>query len=147
SEVERLGRVAHLSASGADIDDVIESVRTEVTHLLLLEDCVYEPGEHGGLPLLGRRGVLEEAEFVAWGEFVLPTGGIEVPVRGRGHDFGRLVLYAHPSTPASLEKRSVAVALADELALTLAAGRELRAYHVVAAVDVDDFAGGGGEEV
>jgi K+-sensing histidine kinase KdpD len=121
SEVQRLGRVAELSTAGAGVSDVIEAVQTEMRELLALEDCVWEPDGKGALPRLGRRGALEDAELVAWGELVLPTGGVEVPVRGRGRQFGRLVLYARPATPASLEKRLVAVVLADELGLTLAA--------------------------
>jgi hypothetical protein len=41
---------------------------------------------------------------------------------GRGRELGRLVLYASEATRASLEKRLVAVAIADELGLTLASG-------------------------
>ena len=54
------------------------------------------------------------------GEFLLPTGGVEVAVRGRGRDYGRLVLYAADATRAPIEKRLVAVAIADELGVTLA---------------------------
>ena len=46
--------------------------------------------------------------------------GVEVPVMGRGTERGRLVLYAPEATRAPLEKRLVAVAIADELGLTLA---------------------------
>ena len=54
----------------------------------------------------------------------MPTGGVEVPVMGRGRELGRLVLYALEATRASLEKRLVAVAIADELGLTLASGTQ-----------------------
>jgi K+-sensing histidine kinase KdpD len=121
SEIDRLARIAEMSAAGESVDDVIAAVQAELHDLLALEACTWEPGEHGGLPRLGRHGALEDTHLVAWGEFVLPTGGVEVPVRGRGRDFGRLVLYARPATPASLESRQVAVALADELGTTLAA--------------------------
>ena len=42
---------------------------------------------------------------------------------GRGRELGRLVLYAGEATRASLEKRLVAVAIADELGVTLATVR------------------------
>jgi hypothetical protein len=41
-------------------------------------------------------------------------------VVGRGHEYGRLVLVASTSVRASLQKRLVAIAIADELGLTLA---------------------------
>lgn len=75
-----------------------------VGYLLALEACTWEPGEHGGLPRLGRHGALEDTHLVAWGEFVLPTGGVEVPVRGRGRDFGRLVLL-RPSRDARVARK------------------------------------------
>ena len=43
-------------------------------------------------------------------------------VRGRGRNYGRMVLYATGDTVAPLEKRLVAVAIADELGVTLATG-------------------------
>jgi Domain of unknown function (DUF4118) len=121
SELDRLVRVAELSARGADVDDVVSSARAELIGLFGLEDCIYEAERSGPeLPRLGNRGALEGTKLVAWGEFLLPTGGVEVAVRGRGHELGRLVLYAADATRASLEKRLVAIAIADELGLTLA---------------------------
>jgi hypothetical protein len=123
SELERLLRVAELSAHGADLDDVVMSARAELIGLFDLDECVYQAERSGPeLPRLGNRGALEGARLVAWGDFVLPTGGVEVPVMGRGRELGRLVLYAAEATRASLEKRLVAVAIADELGLTLASG-------------------------
>jgi len=120
SELDRLVRVAELSADGADVDDVVMSARAELIGLFGLDECVFEPEPSGDLPRLGPRGALENAKLVSWGDFILPTGGVAVPVRGRGRDLGRLVMYAEPATRASLEKRLVAVAIADEVGLTLA---------------------------
>jgi hypothetical protein len=121
SELDRLLRIGELSARGADIDDVVSATRAELIGLFGLDDCVYEPRRAGpALPRLGHRGALEGTQLVAWGEFVLPTGGVEIPVRGRGLERGRVVLFAAEATSASLEKRLVAVAIADELGLTLA---------------------------
>ncbi len=123
ADIGRLVRVAELSARGADADDVVSSVRAEMIGLFDLVDCVYEPAPTGTpLPRLGERGALEATPLVVWGDFVLPTGGVEIAVRGRGRDLGRLVLYAHDATAASIEKRLVAVGMADELGLTLASG-------------------------
>jgi len=123
SELDRLLRVAELSARGADVDDVVMSARAELIGLFGLDECVYQAERSGPeLPRLGNRGALEGARLVSWGDFLLPTGGVEVPVMGRGEELGRLVLYAAEATRASLEKRLVAVAIADELGLTLASG-------------------------
>ena len=120
-EIERLVRVAELSARGADVDDVVMSARAELIGLFGLHECVYQAERSGPeLPRLGNRGALEGSPMVLWGEFLLPTGGVEVPVMGRGRELGRLVLYAGEATRAPLEKRLVAVAIADELGLTLA---------------------------
>ncbi len=123
SELDRLLRVVELSARGGDADDVVLSARAELIGLFGLDECVYQPDRSGPeLPRLGNRGALENTRLVSWGEFLLPTGGVEVPVMGRGRELGRLVLYAGEATRAPLEKRLVAVAIADELGLTLATG-------------------------
>jgi len=127
ADIGRLARVADLSAKGADVDDVVSSVRAELIGMFNLVDCVYEPAPTGTpLPRLGERGALEGTPLVVWGDFVLPTGGVELPVRGRGRDLGRLILYTYDATPASVEKRLVAVAIADELGVTLASGSATR---------------------
>jgi hypothetical protein len=120
SELDRLMRIADMSARGADADDVVLSARAELIGLFDLDECTYEAEPSGELPSIGSRGALENTRLVSWGDFVLPTGGVELPVRGRGRDLGRLVLYAEPATRAPLEKRMVAVAIADEVGLTLA---------------------------
>jgi hypothetical protein len=121
SELDRLLRVGELSARGADIDDVVSAARAELIGLFGLDECVYQAERSGPeLPRLGNRGALEGTQLVSWGDFLLPTGGVEIPVMGRGRELGRLVLYAAEATRAPLEKRLVGVAIADELGLTLA---------------------------
>ncbi len=121
SELDRMYRVADMSSRGADVDDIVSSAQAELIGLFGLVDCVYEPSpSEAELPSLGQRGALENARLVASGDFLLPTGGVEVPVKGRGHEYGRLVLYAAESTRAPLQKRLVAVGIADELGAALA---------------------------
>jgi hypothetical protein len=121
SELDRMYRVADLSSRGADVDDVVSSARAELIGLFGLVECVYEPVPSGPeLPRLGHRGALEHARLVASGDFLLPTGGVEVPVRGRGQEYGRMVLYAGELTRAPLQKRLVAVGITDELGAALA---------------------------
>jgi hypothetical protein len=120
AELDRLYRVAELSAHGADREDVVSAARAELIGLFELVDCVYEEEVSGPpLPRLGHGGALENARLVAMGDFLLPAGGVELPVSGRGREIGRLVLYAGELTRAPLQKRLVAVAIADELGMTL----------------------------
>ena len=122
SDFDRLYQVIDLAARGADIDDVVLSARAEMIGLFGLVDCIFETSpSDSALPRLGVRGAIEGAQLVATHtDFLLPPGGVEIPVVGRGHEYGRLVLFASDSVRASLRKRLVAVAIADELGLTLA---------------------------
>jgi K+-sensing histidine kinase KdpD len=122
ADFDRLYRVIELAARGGDVEDVVSSARAELIGLFDLVDCVFEttPSE-SALPRLGIRGAIEGAQLVATHtDFLLPPGGVEIPVFGRGREFGRLVLYASESVRASMQKRLVAIAIADELGVTLA---------------------------
>jgi Domain of unknown function (DUF4118) len=122
SDFDRLYRVIELAARGGDIEDVVSSARAELIGLFGLADCAFEssPSE-SALPRLGIHGAIEGAQLVAsHTDFLLPPGGVELPVVGRGHEYGRLILFASESVRASLQKRLVAVAIADELGITLA---------------------------
>jgi hypothetical protein len=122
TDLDRLYRVIELAARGGDIEDVVSSARAELIGLFGLLDCAFEtsPSETS-LPRLGIRGAIEGAPLVATHtDFLLPPGGVELPVVGRGQEFGRLVMFAGESVRASLRKRLVAVAIADELGITLA---------------------------
>jgi Domain of unknown function (DUF4118) len=122
ADLDRLYRVIELAARGGDIEDVVSSARAELIGLFGLIDCAFENTEsESSLPRLGIRGALEGAQLVATHtDFLLPPGGVELPVVGRGRVYGRLVLFASESVRASLQKRLVAVAIADELGITLA---------------------------
>jgi len=121
SDLDRLTRVIEVAARG-DIDDVVSSARAELIGLFGLIDCVFETGQtQAALPRLGIHGAIEGAPLVTdYSDFLLPPGGIELAVVGRGRDFGRLVLFASESVRAPLQKRVVAVAIADQLGITLA---------------------------
>jgi len=123
SGLDRLCRVVEIAARRGDIDDVISSARAELIGLFGLVGCTFEVDHPGGeLPRLGIRGTLEGTPLVAaHNEFVLPSGGVAIEVTGRGVDFGRLVLFAAEPVRASLQKRAVAVAIADQLGIALAA--------------------------
>jgi hypothetical protein len=122
SGLDRLCRVIEIAARAGDIEDVISSARAELIGLFGLVDCTFEPDHPGGeLPRLGLHGALEGASLVATHtDFMLPSGGVEIAVAGRGIRFGRLVLFAGESARASLQQRAVAVAIADQLGVALA---------------------------
>lgn len=122
-EVAALHRVAELAAAGDGVDDIADAVCREITELLELETCRFERPPHGPpLPRLERGGaVVGGTRRLVGGEFALPTEGVELPVLGRGQQYGRLVLVPKPGTGASIEERAVAVALSDQLGAALAA--------------------------
>jgi hypothetical protein len=122
SDLDRLVRVIDIAAHQGDIEDVVSSARAELIGLFGLVDCVFESGPaHPEMPRLGIHGTIEGTPLVAaHTDFLLPPGGVEIEVIGRGIDFGRLVMFAGEPVRASLQKRAVAVAIADQLGITLA---------------------------
>ena len=122
-EIARLHRVAELVAGEAAAEDVVHAVQAELIGLLSLRDCRYEAAPaSSGLPRLERNGSIA-GDHRRWidGEFTLPPQGAEIPVLGRGREFGRLVLEPDLSVGVSIEERVVAVALADQLGAAFAA--------------------------
>jgi len=119
-----IASVSELAASGTPALDVIERARTELIALLDLRACRYEPGlpersrlriEHNGQVLLGGK---------LWGvhEMGLPGPELDLLVQARGQSLGRFVLNPTPGLPVSLQRRVVAVAIADQV------GSALRPY-------------------
>jgi hypothetical protein len=105
------------------------SVRAELIDLLGLRDCHWEPGTPpADLPTLRNTGWLEADTIHRFrGDgFELPEGGFALPVRAHAHVLGHLFCLPAGFRGISLEQRRVAVALADELGLALAAGGEGR---------------------
>jgi Domain of unknown function (DUF4118) len=121
-EIARLHRIAEEVAAGRSADDVLVSVRGELTQLLSLRTCDFEPPPFGvPLPRLERNGSIDTPHRrFARGEFTLPEEGVEIPVLGRGR-LGRLVVVPEPDVGVSLEERVVAIAISDQLGAALAA--------------------------
>jgi hypothetical protein len=122
SEIARLHRVAELAAGGASAEELQSAVERELVELLDLRDCFFEPPPVGRpLPRLERNGAVTGVSTMRFSgdEFVLPPE-IELPVLGRGRQVGRFVLVSSPTAGASLEERTVAVALSDQLGAVLA---------------------------
>jgi len=113
--------LSELVASGAPAQDVIERARSELVDLLHLRSCRYDSGsserpmlriEHDGQVILGGR---------VWGveQMGLPGPEIELLVQGRGQTLGRFVIKPTPGLPVPLQRRVVAVALADQVGSVL----------------------------
>jgi hypothetical protein len=118
---ERVHRVAELAASGAPIDELTRAVETELTELLGLLECHYEPGPSTTkMPAIGRNGSVEGGQR-RWmlGDLSLPTEGTEIRVLGRGRDFGRVVLVPDWDVGVSIQQRRLAVAITDQLGAAL----------------------------
>jgi hypothetical protein len=122
-EVWRIHRVAERAARGEEAVEVIRAAQDELTDLLALRSCRFEAQPFSpGLPRLERGGHLD---VHVWrfhdGGFELPTEGVELPVYGRGQQLGRFVLEPTATSVVSLERRVVAVAIADQVGAALAA--------------------------
>jgi hypothetical protein len=123
-EVSRLYRVVGQAAGGSDPADVLTSVRAELLDLLSLTDCRWVPGSGPtDLPTLASSGCFESGTVHHFRDdgFELPPEGFALPVRARGTRLGDLVCTPAAGRGVSLEQRRVAVALADELGLAMAA--------------------------
>ena len=125
-EVARLHRVSELAATGAPVDEIIRVLEQELTELLGLRDCWFEPGPTlRPLPYLKRNGAVVGAhEHHFTGDGIALPPEVELTVLGRGREVGRFVLVAHQQTGTSLEQRSTAIALADQLGAVLALGND-----------------------
>jgi hypothetical protein len=124
-QMHRVHRLAELTARGEDPAVVLDNAQQEMVDLLRLTGCRFEalPYETD-LPLLERSGaVLADRHRYTLDGFELPATGVALPVLARGRPVGRFVLVPTPGTGVSLERRIVAVALADQAGAALTAER------------------------
>ena len=125
-EIDRIHGIAEMVAAGEDADHVVMVVASELRDLLSLRDCRYESVSDGsGLTReasLGRDGAVVMGDLL-WGADTngLPGKRVDLDVNARGRLVGRFVLEPTPAVPVSLEKRIVAVALADQVGAALSA--------------------------
>ena len=121
-DIVRLHQVAELAATGASSDEVMMTVTDALRDVLGLRDCVFERGPSiRPLPRLERNGAVtgaHERRFVS-GELSLPPE-CELVVLARGRQVGRFVLVADARAGVSIESRTVAVALSDQVGAVLA---------------------------
>ena len=110
-------RVSELAVSGAPASQVIERARRELIGLLHLRACRYEAGAPQRPAMqIGNDGHVLIGGAV-WSVHLegLPGPELELPVRSRGQIQGRFVLTPTPGCPVTLQRRVVAVAIADQV--------------------------------
>jgi K+-sensing histidine kinase KdpD len=122
-DIARIHAVAEMVADGSDIDQVVLAVRNELQDLLSLRDCWFDPS------FAERPGAfIERQGSVMWGDLRwepssigLPSKEVSLIVQGQGRPFGRFVLVPTVGQPVSLDRLTVAVALADQVGAAMAA--------------------------
>jgi len=121
-DIARLHQVSELAATGASSDEVIMTVTAALRDVLGLRDCFFERGPSiRPLPRLERNGAItgaHERRFVS-GELSLPAES-ELVVLARGRQVGRFVLVADARAGVSIESRTVAIALSDQVGAVVA---------------------------
>ena len=110
------------ASSGDTSEDLTLQVGAELRDCLTLRGCWYEPA-----PLLGELARLEpdgslSSRTYRWaaGGFELPRVGVAIPVWVAGRLLGRFVLAPTAGVGVPIERRLVALALVDQLAVVLA---------------------------
>ena len=122
-DLSSIHAVAEMVAGGAALDEVIQAVEKELRVLLSLRECWFETS------LQDRPGPFIEGDGdIAWGNIRwesskvgLPSKEVSLMVRGQGRTFGRFILIPTVGQPVSLDRLTVAVALADQVGAAMAA--------------------------
>jgi hypothetical protein len=121
-QMHRVHRIAELTANGAETRVVLEETQDELVDLLGLREAHFEalPYDDVDLPVIERGGAVStDRHRYTLDGFELPADGAVLPVLARGRPVGRFVLVPTPGTGVSLERRIVAVALADQAGAAL----------------------------
>lgn len=123
--VALLRELTDLAASPAPADLVIERATATLRELLSLRECHFEQG-----PVRGARARIDSDGELVNGDILWPVADIGIPAPGaeivaswRGEAMGRFVLTPTPGLPIPLERRAVAVVVADLVGATLGGGR------------------------
>jgi K+-sensing histidine kinase KdpD len=121
-ELAQIHAVAEMVAAGEPLDELIRQVERILKHTLSLRACWFETtfAERPG-PFVARSG------GISWGSLTwaaesmgLPGKDVSLMVEGQGRPFGRFVLRPSVGTPISIDKLTVAVALADQVGAAMA---------------------------
>jgi K+-sensing histidine kinase KdpD len=114
-------RISELAVSGVPANVVVDRAGQELTDLLHLRACRYEtgPSPRPVLQIENDGHVLISGAVWAVDVMGLPGPELELPVRSRGQTQGRFVLKPTPGYPVELQRRVVAVAIADQVGATV----------------------------
>jgi hypothetical protein len=122
-DLGRVHAVAELVASGAAADLVVDTVASELTDLLGLRKCWFDPqfAEKPGPFIEGHGGVGWGG--LRWGfrTMGLPAQEVTLVVQHQGRPLGRFVLLPAVGFPVTRDRLVAAVALADQAGAALAA--------------------------
>jgi hypothetical protein len=121
-QMHRVHRLAEMTAGGIETRIVLEQTQRELIELLGLQDAHFEapPYDEADLPLIERGGAVStDRHRYTLDGFELPAGGVALPVLARGRPVGRFVLVPTPGVGVSLDRRVVAIALADQAGAAL----------------------------
>jgi hypothetical protein len=122
SYVGLLYQVSERVGAGGSFDDVVPLVREALIELLHLRDCRFVLGPSRDPNREIRRDgrvVFGGLEWPVW-TWGLPGRELALPILDRGNVVGRMVLTPTPAEPVSLQRRLVAVVLADQLGAVVA---------------------------
>ena len=110
-------RISELAVSGAAPNQVVEVAVRELSDLLHLRACRYEAGPptRPAMHLENDGHVLIAGAVWAVDVMGLPGPELELLVRSGGQTQGRFVLKPTPGYPVELQRRVVAVAIADQV--------------------------------
>jgi hypothetical protein len=124
-DLGRVHAVSEMVASGQPADQVVIAVANELTDLLGLRSCRYEPSlaDKPG-PFIERHGAVTWGAL-HWGTDTtgLPTREVTLVVEHQNFPLGRYVLVARPGVRVTADQLVVAVTLADQAGAALAARR------------------------
>jgi uncharacterized protein DUF4118 len=124
-DLGRVHAVAEMVASGEPADQVVVAVANELTDLLGLRSCRFDPAlaESPG-PFIERHGAVTWGAL-RWGADTtgLPSREVSLVVQHQNWPLGRYVLLARPGTRVTADQLVVAVTLADQAGAALAAQR------------------------
>jgi K+-sensing histidine kinase KdpD len=121
SYVGLIYRLSELVAGGAPADRVIEVATDALTELLYLRSCRFVDGvSRQRLTRIEHDGTVHLGAF-RWGvhQMGLPGRELELQVYSQGRQLGRFLMEPTPGSPISLERRVVAVAIADQVGSAL----------------------------
>lgn len=120
SHVAALYELSELAAQGAPPNAIVAKAIEELEGVLELRECRFEPGGRATGARLEHDGTVHVGELV-WGveSMGLPSRNLELDVCAHGQPVGRFVMQPTPGLPISLQRRLVAVAVADQVGAAL----------------------------